>query len=488
MEAHRQIAVICSIVLLMPDFALGYSISAHQALAQETVAAYETWRGETFDAATTEAIVKGSADEDEGRRPLNHFYDPIHSRGLTQFWHELGLESKSWAQDTEAQANYCSFICFSAAVGRNDKYFSSATDYSWDRAVYEYAHGDKVRGLATLGHILHLIQDSTVPAHVRNDQHLSGLDGDPYEQYTAQIAPPKPAKITIPRHANLSDYFDKVATYTNTHFVSKDTLFTEYDLPSLNNLEIREGFAWDKEYGHKVVVVKQAIDRFGNKIGAPIIFLDEINKTIASDNYTHLSRAAIENGVGIIDLFFRSVEAEQKTLALEKKNTSAAERDTKALASAGFNTVKKLYGSSLTQADIEELSGAQTASAALALAAEEPVVVALVEETPVELVLAPAEPVPQKSPTTPAQELLPATTPIVSEAHMSAPVLPTPEPITTSVPQVPVQPTFTPFFGAPYQAGYGGSGACVVNCANSSSSSGASSVAAASEPSPQATT
>lgn len=188
------------------------------------------------------------------------------------------------------------------------------------------------------------------------------------------------------------------------------------------------------------------------------------------NNYTHLSRKAIENGVGIIDLFFRSVEAEQKTLALEKKNTSAAERDSKALASAGFNTVKKLYGSSLSQADIEELNGAQTASAALALAAEEPVVVALTAETPVELVLAPVVPVQQTSPAAPTQEPLPAATPHISETHTPAPVLPTSEPIATPIPQVPTTPTFTPFFGAPYQAGYGGSGQCTTNCPSQSTS------------------
>lgn len=461
METYKIIGLGIFVLVIAPRALFAYSISTHQALTQETVSAYETWRGESFDDATAQAMVKGSADEDEGKRPLNHFYDPIHNRGLTELWRELGLESKHWAQDTDAQANYCNFICFSATVGRNDKYFSSPTDYSWDRAVYEYAHGDKTRGLATLGHILHLIQDSTVPAHVRNDQHLSGFDGDPYEQYTASVAPPKPSKITIPRHASLSAYFDEVAAYTNTRYVSKDTLFTKYDLPSLANLSVHDGFAWDKGDGHKVVHVRAWADQKTGKQYNEILIDDE-NNSVLSSGFKTLSRTAIQNGVGVIDLFFRSVEAEQKTLALEKKNTSAAERDAKALASAGFDTVKKLYGSSLAQSDIDELNGVQTASAAVALAEEQPVVVTLSEEAPVELAL--ANPVPEQPVSHTAVPEVAYTPPAEPAVNIPAPV-PTPPTFQSDpIPFAPLIPSQILFSVTP---GFGGGGGPSTNSGGS---------------------
>jgi hypothetical protein len=319
METYRQIVIVFVIALLLPGSSFAYSINAHQALTEATINAYESWRGDTIDDVAAAAIKKGSADEDEGKRPLNHFFDPVNHRGLTEFWRELGLESEQWAQDTEAQANFCSFICLTATVGRNDSYFSSPTDYSWDRAVYEYAHGDKTRGLATLGHILHLIQDSTVPAHVRNDQHLSGLDSDPYEQYTASATVPRVSSITVPRHSNLSAYFDEVASYTNTRFVSKDTLFAGYDLPNLSQLDVHDGFAFDRQDGHKVAVVRDAIDRFGHKADKSVILFDDINHQTVANNFSFLSRNAIQNGVGVIDLFFRSVEAEKKDTGSREK-------------------------------------------------------------------------------------------------------------------------------------------------------------------------
>ena len=61
--------------------------------------------------------------------------------------------------------------------------YSSDSDYSFDRAVYEYVNGDKERGLKTLGHILHLIEDMSVPAHTRDDSHAGG---DYYETYTGK--------------------------------------------------------------------------------------------------------------------------------------------------------------------------------------------------------------------------------------------------------------------------------------------------------------
>lgn len=447
METHRQIIFVFLLAALTPWAVSAYSVNTHQGLTQDTLAAYEKWRGETFDNATTRAIMQGSEDEDEGTRPLNHFFDPIHDRGLTE-WRTLGLESKQWALDTETQGNYCSYFCFSKTIGRNDKYFSSPTDFSWDRAVYEYAHGDKNRGLATLGHILHLLQDSTVPAHARNDQHL---DGDPYETYSSQYGPdstPTPAKIRVPRHANLSAYFDAVATYTNTHFVSKDTLFTKYDAPSLSALDVWGGFARDREDGHKVVVVRFWADQRTGKMNEEILF-DDSKNSITSSNFPLLSAKAIENGVGVIDLFFRSVEAEKHNGTLLAKNTSAFERSALAVVSNHPETVGFFFGSNMTAEDRADLLGnSQVAGAAAALTEERPVPIVLAEEDPVAVALVPESPVVPETPMTDSASTLqiaPVPMPPVGQNLPSPPV--------TAPPVIPTQQL------VPVEPGYGGGGA-----------------------------
>ena len=172
MENKRTI-IFFFFLTLLPQGVFAYSLTTHEGLTVNIVKVYEQWRGESLSDTEAEAIVRGSIAEDDGTRPLNHFFDPIHDRGLT-VGTELGEASKRWTQDTLAQANYCdatSILCklLAGRLGKDDKYFSSPTDYSWDRAVYEYAWGDKNRALQTLGHTLHILEDKTVQierAHV----------------------------------------------------------------------------------------------------------------------------------------------------------------------------------------------------------------------------------------------------------------------------------------------------------------------------------
>src|SRR3989344_7361048 len=93
--------------------------------------------------------VRGSVDEDAFGRWMHHFYDPVYNRGLSSWggW----ASSKVWAQNHQMQARLDPKMTLFAAVV---KPFDGATDFSWERSVYEYAWGDKARGLAGLGHIL----------------------------------------------------------------------------------------------------------------------------------------------------------------------------------------------------------------------------------------------------------------------------------------------------------------------------------------------
>lgn len=380
--AYFRVVILQIVILtgIIPIPVFAYDRQTHEGLTQAIVQGYEKLHGDAFN-ANEQRVITGSSAEDDDWRFLNHFYDPINYRGLTVLGVSLGQPSESWAHDTRGQASWKCVAYFSCShdIEYNDKLFSSPTDFSWDRAVYEYVYGDKQRGLESLGHVLHFIEDATVPAHVRNDQHGhigSVGDADPYETFTNQFTSaniPTPADLSnIPTYSTLSSYLDHVARFTNTHFVSKDTLFTSYTLPDSTKLEVRGDFLFDTTLNNRIAYTPASTDfhkhskDFGYSVSDP-------EHLVVSDNWNILSKTAIENGIGVVDLFFREVEKEKKTGAIKAKNISAAEQNAKDLAKKGFKYVKALYGSSLEQSDVEELLGdnaGQAGAAALAVGNE----------------------------------------------------------------------------------------------------------------------
>ena len=378
--ANLRTVILLFLVLagIIPIPAFAYDRATHEGITQAIVQGYERLHGNALDSSEGQRIIGGSSAEDDDWRFLNHFYDPIRYRGLTVLGISLGQPSEAWAYDTRGQASWRCIAYFPCShdIEYNDKLFTSPTDYSWDRAIYEYVYGDKNKGLEAVGHALHLIEDATVPAHVRNDQHGhigSVGDADPYETFTSQftaanIATPNDLS-SVPTYSSLSSYLDHVARFTNTRFVSKDTVFTYYNAPDIKNLNVQDGFAYDSQTGSKVVQVDRRKVQGGKDIEKFI--LDDPKHLVVSDNWNVLSKTAILNGIGVVDLFFRSVEQEKKTGAIKAKNISAAEQNAKDLAKKGFKYVKALYGSSLDQGDVEELladNAGQAGAAALAVA------------------------------------------------------------------------------------------------------------------------
>lgn len=154
--------MVSGITIAMPTSGLAYEPhTTHRALTKESISFFESfYEIDAFTNAEAEAIVNGGAREDSPTyRPLFHFYDPIYNRGVRG-----NTTSKTWAYDTELQTQFDPAYLAQAGNLTQSK-FSADSDFSWDRAVYEYVHGDKMRGLETLGHILHLVQDASVPAH-----------------------------------------------------------------------------------------------------------------------------------------------------------------------------------------------------------------------------------------------------------------------------------------------------------------------------------
>lgn len=307
--------------------------TAHPALTDEIVDHFNRFYPERALSASQKELVKtGSIEEDEEARFFRHFYDPVNNRGLT-----LGLQkwdsSKTWAQDTLAQAT--------GDGARENTYgsifslFSSVSDFSWERAIYEYAWGEKDRAFLTLGHILHLLEDASVPDHTRNDPHphvtewFAALNESPYETWTKKFTP---NNLTLSVNeppivlGSLDAYFDSMAKYSNRNFFSKDTILNKYSLPEIqketleiiNNKPYRFGVALDE---NKTVYKLVKIDKkFGEK--EPIYSLISPSNLILSDYWSRLSQQSVLHGAGVVKLFFDEAEKEKQAKILYNKNRS----------------------------------------------------------------------------------------------------------------------------------------------------------------------
>src|SRR3989338_4750438 len=337
MENHRFVKYFTILLggmlfFSIPLFLLAYSDeTTHPALTDEIVDHFNRFYPERALSASQKELMKlWSREEDEETRWLQHFYDPIYNRGLMT----LGKEwenAKSWSQNTLAQASEDG-IWKDSTYGSIFSLFSSDSDFSWERAIYEYAWGDKNRAILALGHVLHLLEDASVPDHTRNDPHphitelFSISNASPYEVWTKKFTPDNLAlrinesPITL---GSLNGYFDSMAGYSNRNFFSKDTvLANDYALPQIEGIiyENSQFFAYTfDEKSQKYKLVKMVVDFSDSTKLIP--FFDN-NDLVLNDYWSRLSKQAGLHGAGAVKLFFDEVEKEKATKTLYNKNRS----------------------------------------------------------------------------------------------------------------------------------------------------------------------
>lgn len=119
-------------------------------------------------------------------------------------------------------------------IGNGDK---SALDWAKDEPSnlknFSVAIGDK--DLRALGHALHLLQDMSVPAHVRNDSHAEKLnDIEKYEYYLAELTPKDYNNLILPPSLNnivannIVALFTDLSAHTRDNYFSDDTIFSNH--------------------------------------------------------------------------------------------------------------------------------------------------------------------------------------------------------------------------------------------------------------------
>src|SRR3989344_3235710 len=342
MENFRTLKILKIIIMgtlaLSPIFSSAYEPeTTHKALTQEIIKNFNAYYPKLkLGAIESAAVEVGSIGEDDGVRALHHFYDPVYNRGL------FGqLSAKNWAQNTLAQAG-----AFRPLAGAITGIFGAPTDYSWDRAVYDYVWADKSRGLDGLGHILHLIEDMSVPDHTRNDAHPPYGDklfhqASPYEHWADKWNTETISGLSTmiyhsdsqPAHfSSLAGYFDSIASYSNNNFFSKDTTPDKSQIyfQPLEGKTIKQTLSTGDvaEFILSVGLDKYKLAKIKTNIitVSRLYFIEYQDKLVLTDYWSHLSKQAVLHGTGVVRLFFEEVEKERKEKKLFAKNKSVLDR------------------------------------------------------------------------------------------------------------------------------------------------------------------
>ncbi len=302
----------------------GYgNLTTHPALTNEIVNFYNLFNTQ-LTAQEKEWVIQGSIDEDTPPRWINHFYDPTTDEGWsgekTGIWPTIFMKYLSKALlSNEKPRSLLDWVHNQKIQAEYGKYKGNRT---WERAIYEYANGNKQEALYTLGFILHLAEDATVPAHTRNDTHAHELQvatfdsGSPYEEFDKKftrnrldIAKDIKDKGYIPvKFDSIDEYLINLATYSNNYFFSKDTIDDKkYGLPKIIKEKNGFGYGRDKN-GQEFELVKIKRNKIGKYEIRTKYELKDKNFLVLSQYFNRLSREAVINGAGIIELFLQQAE------------------------------------------------------------------------------------------------------------------------------------------------------------------------------------
>ncbi len=264
---------------------------------------------------------EGAEEEDEPARWINHFFDPVHNVGwsgkhfgyLTQEdgYHtgadlapKPSLPSIEWATNQEYQAAY----------GRQ---YGNQT---WQRALKAYVDGDRKTAFIALGHVLHLIEDASVPDHTRDDSHpgVEGDPGSPYEESSKDFVQNHAlvvaenlitTKQSMPEWDSLQSAFYSIANYSNNNFYSEDTIFeSSFSSPNIKKLVLvdQDGNKYLYDTSNKAFLLKVKIDIGFEQLGS-LLTTDDF-KTVMPSYRNHLFPKVVQTGAGVVQLFFKQGE------------------------------------------------------------------------------------------------------------------------------------------------------------------------------------
>ncbi len=349
--------------ILLPDYGLAWEVNTHEQLTEKAIEkvvphlnAYlvdqlglEGGLNAPLPGGTPIELMKeGSNREDEPFRFLRHFHEPITNTGLGKLFdsainwslREMGAQdgNSSWSWN-DAREYYFKALT-SPTKAERDEYWSKT--------------------FKALGHIMHLIQDSANPAHVRNDphpfdeglhdymarQHVGSYTGsgsftpDPSILEQAGATRPEPFSNLFDRNiftgnnpgATLGEHVG-VTEFTNANFFSDDTVpgqgNTAFIHPSLSELVPATAVPFGPQYltlprlGSTSDLKARVAKYTGNRALATfklgkwqLDFLDQLR--LDDLVYESYSRNLIPRAVGysaaVLNYFFRGTLTEESSI------------------------------------------------------------------------------------------------------------------------------------------------------------------------------
>ena len=326
-------------LFIFPQYGKGYNDkTTHPALTDEIVDFYNLSFTNKLTDEEKEWIVEGSINEDIPPRWINHFYDPTTGEGwksenlgdvapiTLQIFSKMFLNattetvsSKNWVHNELLQAKYADY-------GGNR---------TWENAIRRYVNGDKEYAYRTLGDVLHLLEDKTVPDHTRNDTHahegsvVTGDGGSPYEDYASNytrgnlvIAPDLKKENKSPIiFGSLDEYFDYLANYSNNNFFSEHTITSgKYEYPKILREDGGYGYGKNRSEKEEVLVNIKFISKENFDIEKFYTLKNNQNENLVLSSYfSRLSREAVLSGAGVISLFYEEVAKAEKDKNLIKE-------------------------------------------------------------------------------------------------------------------------------------------------------------------------
>lgn len=308
------------IIFHFPLITLAYSpYNTHQVLTEEIVNFYNLLtEGRKISPQELEWMKKGTADEDYPPRWLHHFYNPLTKKGWTG--KRLGLLSPQQAFKILKDLGLMAFEPVSSLVWAQDHLRQAQESEIWtfNVALANYGQGNYQKAFEALGHILHLLQDLTVPEHVRDDAHPDiGLvgefllkdfkDSSPYEKWAKDYTLSHYNEINLAKDLfakgekfyqinSLEEAFHNLALFVFQNFFSPQTIFDEeFSEPNKEIIQPRGEFLYNTILNVKVA----AISKENNYV---------IDNNVAEDIWRTVTPELLKYGAGLLDYFFKEAE------------------------------------------------------------------------------------------------------------------------------------------------------------------------------------
>lgn len=262
-------------------------------------------------------------------RSFNHFHNPISNKGFKGLW----KSSIIWGQLPKA----------TQVVG-GDYSWHDTRDYfykalaSRNKTDRERYFADTFRGL---GQLMHLVEDSSVPAHTRDDGHPFGFHYEKwvqqnYDAYNKILnITPRPFDKSILNSINLSapvpisNIIDTnryagsnlsvvyggdigISEFTNANFFSEDTIFKNYPHPKKENTtaNLVEQYAKDGKLDNVWYIQGYTSERLAaysyfNKWLLPDKWEYNLDGFVYEDYASQLIPRAVGYSAGLLNYFFR---------------------------------------------------------------------------------------------------------------------------------------------------------------------------------------